>query len=75
MAQIPDTDTEAWMRMEELAGKYMEKWEEEPRTMNSNIPVEEFSYEYLELVEEAVRLGKEIEEVAGAPEYDGDIRW
>ena len=41
----------------------------------SNIPVEEFSYEYLELVEEAVRLGKELREVSGAPEYDGDIRW
>ena len=75
MARIPDTDTEAWKRMEELAGLYMEKWEEEPRTMNSNIPVEEFSYEFLELVEEAVKSGKELREVAGAPEYDGNIRW
>ena len=53
----------------------MEKWEVEPRTMNTNIPVEEFSYEYLELVEEAVRLGKELREVSGAPEYDDNIRW
>ncbi len=75
MARIPVTDKESWKRMEELAGKYMEKWEEEPRTMNSNIPVEEFSYEFLELVEEAVKSGKELHVVAEAPEYDGNIRW
>ena len=75
MARIPETDKEAWKKLEELFKLYEDKWEEEPSTANSNIPVEEFSYEYLELVEEAVRLGKEIEEVAGAPEYDGDIRW
>jgi hypothetical protein len=75
MARIPETDKEAWKRMEELAGLYMEKWEEEPRTMNSNIPVEEFSYEFLELVEEAVKSGKELHVVAEAPEYDGNIRW
>ena len=75
MARIPVTDKESWKRMEELAGLYMEKWEEEPRTMNSNIPVEEFSYEFLELVEEAVKSGKELHVVAEAPEYDGNIRW
>ena len=75
MARIPETEKEAWKRMEELAGLYMEKWEEEPRTMNSNIPVEEFSYEFLELVEEAVKSGKELHVVAEAPEYDGNIMW
>ena len=75
MARIPVTDKESWKRMEELAGKYMEKWEEEPRTVNSNIPVEEFSYEFLELVEEAVKSGKELHVVAEATEYDGNIRW
>ena len=75
MARIPVTDKESWKRMEELAGLYMEKWEEEPRTVNSNIPVEEFSYEFLELVEEAVKSGKDIEEVSGAPDYDGNIAW
>ena len=75
MARIPETDKEAWKRMEELAGLYMEKWEEEPRTMNSNIPVEEFSYEFLELVEEAVKSGKELHVVAEAPDYDGNIAW
>ena len=75
MARIPVTDKESWKRMEELAGLYMEKWEEEPRTVNSNIPVEEFSYEFLELVEEAVKSGKELHVVAEAPDYDGNIRW
>ena len=75
MARIPDTDTEAWKRMEELAGLYAEMWEVEPRTMNTNIPVEEFSYEFLELVEEAVKSGKELHVVAEAPEYDGNIKW
>ena len=75
MARIPVTDKESWRRMEELAGLYMEKWEVEPRTVNSNIPVEEFSYEFLELVEEAVKSGKDIEEVSGAPDYDGNIAW
>ena len=75
MARIPDVDTETWKRMEELAGLYAVKWEVEPRTMNTNIPVEEFSYEFLELVEEAVKSGKELHVVAEAPEYDGNIRW
>ena len=54
MERIPETDKEAWKKFEELSKLYGENWEEEPRTANSNIPVEEWSYELLELVEKAV---------------------